>query len=485
MAEASPIRKLLIQFSHFLTGSALTMLLGLVTFPILTRLLGRDEYGMLGLVTTTVSIAVALAKGGLSDGIIRFYRDFASTPERLRTFTSTVLVRGLILSAFACACYGLTVPYIATHWLGVDPRYLVCFYVMLPYLFVRPLNIIVLNYLRALGLTVRYNVNNVATRALGIALSLFMLLYVVQSLYGFFVGLVLAEMASAAALFVWLFRRYSVRLDSVSGPLSMDLLKFGVPLLLTELSYLLLSYVDRYMIVAFHGEDLLGLYSVGYNLPSYINELVMFSLSYAVVPIYTELYATKGREATEAFLSRALRYYVMAVVPLCALYAAVSEDLLVVLASHKYAEASIFSPIILVALVVLGMNSLLAAGLYLQKRTKQMLGIMAAALLVNVLANVLLLPRYGATGAAFSTLIATLVSSVLTWRLARAHIRLQLPLGTAAFYLLVALAMLAVAWPVATGHAWSNVLAKSAACVVLLMLVVVWREPEARRLVRR
>lgn len=460
------------------------MLLGLVTFPILTRLLGRDEYGVLGLVTTTVSIAVALAKGGLSDGIIRFHRDYAGTPERSRVFTSTVLFRGIAFSLVSCALYAATIPFFA-RWLGVEPRYLICFYVMLPYLFIRPLNIIVLNYFRAQGLTVRYNVNNVATRALGIALSLTLLIYVIRDLYGFFMGLVLAEIGASFALFIWLFRRYSVAWNSVSASLSTDLLRFGVPLVLTELSYLLLAYLDRYMIVAVHGEDLLGLYSVGYNLPSYINELVMFSLSYAVVPIYTELYTTKGREATEAFLSRALRYYVIAVIPLCAIYASVSRDLLIVLASSKYADAAAFSPVILVALVFLGMNSILAAGLYLQKRTKQLLLIMAVALLVNVSLNLLLLPPFGAMGAAFATLGATIVSSLLTWHFARRHITLQMPVSTVVFYVAIALCMVAAAQAISTGREWLNVPAKTAVSLLILGVALMWREPEARRLVSR
>lgn len=479
-----PFKKLLIHFSHFLTGSALTMLLGLVTFPILTRLLGRNEYGMLGLVTTTVSIAVALAKGGLSDGIIRFYRDYSSTPERLQTFTSTVIVRGVVLSLVVCVAYAICIPLIA-RLLGVDRRYLICFYVMLPYLFIRPLNIIVLNYLRALGMTVRYNTNNVATRALGSCLSLVLLLYVVHSLYGFFVGVALAEFVSALALFWWLLRRYSVRPSKVSGSLSLDLLRFGFPLLLTELSYLLLTYVDRYMIVAIHGDELLGLYSVGYNLPSYINELVMFSLSYAVVPIYTELYVSKGRQSTEEFLTRALRYYLIAVIPLCAIYAAVSKDLLVFLASRKYVEAAVFSPIILIGLVFLGMNSILAAGLYLQKRTKQMLGIMFVALLVNVALNFALLPRFGAIGAAVATLAATITSSLLTWWFARAHIRVSIPVPTIAFYVAVSACILPLAGLIETGHEWLNLIAKAGLGALLVSAAILWREAEVREQLRR
>jgi peptidoglycan/xylan/chitin deacetylase (PgdA/CDA1 family) len=67
----SPFKKFIKQFSHFLSGSILSQLFSFVTFPILTRVLTKEQYGILGLVTTTMLFAVAIAKAGLSDGIIR------------------------------------------------------------------------------------------------------------------------------------------------------------------------------------------------------------------------------------------------------------------------------------------------------------------------------------------------------------------------------------------------------------------------------
>lgn len=479
-----PTGKLLIHFSHFFTGSSVAMLLGLVTFPILTRLLPRDQYGMLGLITATASIAVALAKGGLSDGIIRFYRDYASTAEDREVFTSTVVFRGIAVAVVVCILYALCVPNI-TGLLEVDKGYMLCFYVMLPYVLVRPLNVIVYNYLRVLGNTVLFNVNVVATRALGIVLSLFLLLYLVKNLYGFFLGVVIAEIVAGITLFWWLLRRYRVSWSRVSGPLSIDLLKFGTPLVATELMFLLLTYIDRYMLVNICGEDLLGVYSVGYNLPSYINDLLMFSISNAVVPIYTETFAKEGRRATEEFLSRALRYYFIVVIPLCAIYATISHDLIVVVASEKYAAAASFSPLIMIGLVCLGMNSIVGAGMYLQKKTNLMLGIMAVALLVNVGLNLLLLPRLQAMGAAIATLVATIVSLGLTWYFGRKHLRLVFPASTVILYGILALAIYALTTIITTDKEWLNLIMEIGLGGGIVLAAVLWREKDARTQVRK
>jgi len=71
-----PFRKFLKQFSHFFSGMVIAQLFAFVTFPILSRVLTKEQFGILGLVPTTMLFAVAIAKAGLSDGVIRFYKEY-------------------------------------------------------------------------------------------------------------------------------------------------------------------------------------------------------------------------------------------------------------------------------------------------------------------------------------------------------------------------------------------------------------------------
>ena len=473
----APIKKLAISFSHFVGGNVISLLLGLITFPILTRLLSRDDYGVLGLVTTTISMAVAFAKGGISDGIIRLYKEHTDTQERLSIFTSTVLTRSFILSILVTAIYVIGLPHL-NRYLGIRQEYLGCFMIMGVYLLVRPMNIIVLNYLRATGKTFFYNTITVSTKTIAIALSLILLIYVFKNLYGYFVGVALTEIIMSIILFRWLFANYEVVAGRVSGELTLRLVKFGIPLLMSEFSYLILTYVDRYMLVAYHGESVLGLYSVGYNMASYLNDLVMFSLSYALVPLYVELYVKDGKEKTEEFLGKCLNYFFMGIIPLCAGYLAVSRDLIVTLASNKYADAADFSPLILFGLVFLGMNTILYAGLYLQKKTVKILFINFAAASVNIVMNMILLPAYQATGAAIATLVACVVASILTVVLSFRYIVVKASLKTIIYYTLLSMVMFfCINW-IDTGREWMNLLVKIALGATIVVTGTLAREDE-------
>lgn len=475
----SSLRKFFLHYTHFLSGSSLTLLLGLISFPILTRILTHEEYGIMGLVNTTLFLAVALAKGGLSDGIIRFYKEYSESNDKLAVFSSTIIIRGLILSLLTALLYISIFPFISGY-LNINARYVTIFIIMAVYLFVRPLNIIVLNMLRVTGKTIFYNSVNIIGKIMSIVLSLLFLIYLLKGLYGFFVGIILAEIIVSIILFSWFISNYKVLPNKVSGELAVKLIKFGTPLLITELSYLLLSYADRYMIVAYHGEEVLGLYSVGYNLASYLSNIIMFSLSYTVVPLYVDIYEKDGKEETEEFLQKCLYYLIIAIMPVFFGYLAISNDLFITLASVKYASAATFSPIILLGSLFLGINYIFNAGLYLKKKSMTLLAIMLSAVIINIILNIILLPQYGVMGAAIATLLACIATTITTILLSYRHIFVRVDIKAAIYYLILSCFMYFAVMQVDTGVVWLNLLSKIIAGVLIIAPGVLFREDEIR-----
>jgi len=328
-------------FSHYFIGNVFSYFTGFITFPILTRVLNRGQYGILGLINITVFLLVAISKMGTSGGIIRFYAGYSKTPEQRTLFSSTVIIRGLFISILITALYILTFPYVK-NLLKIDDQYVICFIIMSGYIFFHSLSAIVPNFLRAVGRTIFLNTVLVVGKVFSITASLVFLIYVIQKFYGYFIGIVIGEFAIAITFFIWFLKNYNINFKKTSWDLSVKLLKFGIPLVFYELSFLLLTYADRYMIMAFRGESELGLYSAGYNLAMYIGNALALSLGYAITPLYVKIYENEGREKTEKFLSKSMYYILIFVITFSVGYYAVSKDLFIVLASKKYEEAAYF-----------------------------------------------------------------------------------------------------------------------------------------------
>jgi Na+-driven multidrug efflux pump len=162
-------------------------------------------------------------KAGLFDGIIRFYQEYSKDPEKKSEFASTVLSRGLVLSGFTSLAYVLLFLIFQNH-LEISKGYAACFLIMASYLFINPLNIIVSRFLRVNDRTILINVLDIVGRSLGVGLSLIFLIWLFRGFYGYFIGMVTAEIIMAVILFSWFFKNYRVTPSLISGELHLKMI---------------------------------------------------------------------------------------------------------------------------------------------------------------------------------------------------------------------------------------------------------------------
>ena len=478
-AKMSPFRKFIKQFSHFFSGMIVAQLFAFVSFPILTRVLTKEQYGILGLVTTTMLFAVAVAKAGLSDGVIRFYKEYSGVREKLEIFSSTVLIRGIVFSSVACLCY-VSILWLIKSFLKLNSAYLISFLIMGFYLFLRPVNIIIIYFLRVNDKTIYINVLSITERICSVGVSLFLLLHVFKALYGYFVGLVITEVLVSAVLFFWFLKHFRINPSKVSKELNLKLIKFGAPVLLTELSFLFMSYTDRYLIAIYLGKEALGLYSVGYNLAMYVGNIMMFSISYAIVPIYVEIFSREGRGKTEEFLQKTLNYLLMIIIPMGVGYMGIAKDLFIALASNKYAAAANFSPLILASYFLLALNVLFNSGLYLEKKTTVSFGLMFFAILFNICLNLILIPKLYVMGAAISFVASCLLATGLTFWISSKYITLKIQMKVLLYYGSVSCFMFIILKQIELPGIWMNLGVKVILGMLIIVIAILYMEKEIR-----
>ena len=82
-------------YLRYSTANLLVMMAGLVSFPLLTRLLDNTQYGILGYYETWVLMAVAVAKLGAQHSIQRFY-PHGGDAARMRSFATNLFYLPMI-----------------------------------------------------------------------------------------------------------------------------------------------------------------------------------------------------------------------------------------------------------------------------------------------------------------------------------------------------------------------------------------------------
>ena len=150
MANDSPLKRLLVQASHYGVTSLFTMIAGLVTFPLLTRLFSVADYGAMNLVAATLTISVAVGKVGMQHSILRYHTEIEAGKSRytlaqLSATTFLGMAGTALLVMSSLVVFGQLAP---ARWLG-DPRLGKLFAIAGLLIVVQVLESALVNFLRA------------------------------------------------------------------------------------------------------------------------------------------------------------------------------------------------------------------------------------------------------------------------------------------------------------------------------------------------
>lgn len=402
---------------NYSLASALVMVAGLVSFPILTRLLPLADYGVMSLVSSSLGFAVALGKLGMQHAALRFYSEVRAGKHPgvdLRQFAATVIYGMGLLGLLACGLW-LLAAWLLPASLWDDPR--------MPWLMVMtavlvPLRVVdsaVGNLLRAQERSGLLAILGVLKRYIGLAAILGAVILIAPTVWSFFGATVALEIVGVVATLWWVFRSDWPRWSERSPVLFRSMVVFAIPMTGFELSSLVMQMGDRYVLQALLGAEAVGLYSAAYNLSDYIKLALFSAMSSAALPMCMRLAESEGMAAVEAFLVTFTRTFLLVGLGVVAAMAAVGADMMAVLASAKYQPSAVVIPWVMMGMMFEAYIVIAGVGLYLRKRSIVTMGMVAGGAVLNVVLNLLLVPHLGIQGSGVANLFsyATVVTIAL------------------------------------------------------------------------
>lgn len=404
-------------------GFVLPRIGAFLLLPIYVTVLSTADFGAIALVTSVAQLVATVLRMGMDGALMRMHFDSAD-PERqdrliatVATMTAVVATLGALLAGalaylfFEALFAGLEfVPYGAT-------AAALSFSVTFQYF---PATVF-----RAREQPARFVAFTggifLVTAVVTVVLLLVLDLGVVGALAGQLAGGVFVVAVSA----LMLLRAGGPAIDPT---LARGALNFGLPLVPHALAGWLLNVSDRWLLSfllplpAAAARSAIGVYSLGYQL-AYAIDLLAQSFNAAWVPFFYRYGATPQGPR----ILREMTTLTMAAFSAIAAVLAINATLVVtVIASPDFAEAADLIPILAPAFVAHVFYIAVVTVIFHERRTRILPLITAAAAGVNVLANIVLIPRIGIVGAAWATLVAFVFMAVATTIAAGRVYRLEL-----------------------------------------------------------
>jgi O-antigen/teichoic acid export membrane protein len=386
-------------------GDVATSVVSLLLLPFFTKYLTPADFGMVQMLLTVEAVAKVVFRWGVDTAFMRLYYDCTTTGARQRLastlFFFLLAVNGTLVVAalFGSPWLSLYVTKSTTNALLVSLTILNTFgagFFFIPYQVLRigdqPKQYIALTFGRSAATIVAR------------------LVFVIGLGMGVF-GIVISDVVVTAGMLIVLTRWFAPLIRPVfSRPVISEALAFGLPRIPHSLAQQVIGVADSYVLNAFGTLADVGLYSIGARFGLAL-KLFLSAFESAWTPFFLAVMREDDAPRTFAIVST---YVIAVLVLLVSGTCVVAPELLRVLTKPAFHAAVAVVPPIVVGVMFQGFFLVGSIGLVIRKRTTiypLTTGIAAAA---SVASNLLLVPRYGMMGAAWSNAIAYATLSVVT-----------------------------------------------------------------------
>ena len=401
----------------------LPALASLISIPVFTAAIGAKEYGTFYLISSIAVLCSNIAVGWIGSSVVRFYWPLKRS-DRIDEFTASVLWTSLSTLLATAAIAG------AAAWLGrgslsedlwrLVPAALIFF--VLNYL-----TDVLAQVLRAAKEARSFAFVQIAGALLSTGISIVLVWWGHFGAAGIFAGGAVAWAIMLVPILRAIHRQGSLSPSDLSRPLLGEFWAYGMPLIPVGISVWALALIDRWVIQVFEGTAAVGLYSVAYSLGDKIMQIAIAPILLTMLPSLMEAYENRGQHIAEKVQTQFMRYFALVTVPLLAGLAAASQPIMHVFTAPEYWVAWRVLPIVAASTVFGAFSQVATSGLAIHKKTHLIMVNTFIAAAFNLVANVVLVPRYGYMAAAFNTVAAYLLMMNLSWLQSRRFMPLRFP----------------------------------------------------------
>ncbi len=369
--------------------------------PLLTKILGPYEFGLWSQIIATAEFFLPLISLGLHGALVRFLAAEVDKKRIQEGFYSVFTIVVVLSIIFSCIIFLASGPIAAKFF---DNRADLLKLVTLIIIF-QSANTILLAYFRTFKQIGKYSffvlLENYA--------SLLIIFLIVFS--GYHIAAVIwTVIVFKALLFIYLslsvYKQIGFCLPKFQNV--KNYLHYSLPSLPSNVAGWFVQLSDRYVIAYFVGVTAVGYYSPAYALGAMILLLVE-PFSFVLTPYLSDLYDNRRTDEVQKYIYYSLKYFLVLAIPAVTAVSFLSRPILEILSTREIAtSAYLVTPAVALSFLFYGLLVIIGEIIFLVKKTKIIALTWILAGILNVVLNIVLVPRLGIIAAGLTTLIAYL-----------------------------------------------------------------------------
>lgn len=393
-------------------GKLCTQLITFFLLPLYTYALSTEEYGIVDLLNTLISLFIPIVILQIDQGVFRFLLDAREKEDEKKKIISSTFFFIILQSIIYLGIFA-----IASSFIHNDYKYFLAINLV-----AMAFSTVLLQISRGMGDNVRYAVGSFLTGFITVILNIILIVVFKLGAY----GLLIASLFGNIICIIYIFfakKLYNyIKIKYIDTTNLKSILKYSVLLVPNMLSWWIVSASDRLIISTVIGISANGIYSAANHFSG-----IFSTLNNVINMTWTESAALNiEAEDKEKFFSKIFKLYIQFFGALCLGVIAFMPFVFPLLVNSKFNSAYYQIPILLIATFFNILTSFLGSIYIAKKLTNEIAKTSIFSAIINIIINVCLINFIGLYAASISTLVSYFIMFVYRLIDSRKYVKLEL-----------------------------------------------------------
>lgn len=392
-------------------GQMCTKGISFLLLPLYTAKLSTEEYGIVDLLNTYVSLLAPIIIFEIQQAVFRYLIDKREDEEEKRNLISTTIFISIIQSIIF-----LLVFIVIGKFIKNDYKYFL-FTNVIATIF----SSIMLQISRGMGNIKTYTIGSFITASFSILLNVILIACFNLGAYGMLVSSLIANLLCTIYILAKLKLLKYIRINNFKIKKLKEMWKYSIPLIPNSISWWIMGVSDRTIVTAFLGIAQNGIYSAANKFSSIIATLYgVFNIAW----IESTSVHIKDEDAN-LYFSEMINIVFRIIATICLVTIALMPFIFEILVNKSYSSAYEQIPILVFATLCNIMVMLLSALYIAKKMTKTVMYTSICSAIINIVVNLILINFIGLYAASISTFISYFVMMIIRMKNIKKYIDIK------------------------------------------------------------
>ena len=392
-------------------GKISTQLISFIMLPLYTHYLITEEYGLVDLVTTYVTLLTPIITVQLELAIFRYLVENRKNELETKKILTTSLIFIFIVSTTLLILY-----------ITIASFFEIRFKILIGILiYISIYSSVLLQVARGMGDNLKYSIACCISGILSVVFNVIFIVYFNMGAKGMLLGLIISNLFASVYIFKALKIHKYISPKFFNKKYLKQMVNYSLPLVPNGLSWWIVNASDRTIISLFLGITLNGIYAVSNKFSSaFVGLFNIFLIS------WTESASLHiNDDDKEDFFSNVFNYIIKLSLSLCILITAIMPFAFEIFIGENYAESYYNIPILFIAMIFNIIGGLYSAIYVAKKDTKNIMYTSILAAIINIAVNLSLIKFIGLYAASISTIIAYLIMAIYRGINTRKYVKIE------------------------------------------------------------